>query len=377
MAALLLPLQHGSGQAQSRPGRVPIPRVAGWDQSVFQPDLNSAEYIEAWSFRHDQPDLYLSITFLISNLGPGQLNNGLAVLIYQGGQSHIITAEYSDHSLTARPGDFGIKSGRSYFRSCGSDCLDVAIRLDQIHLDLQLSQILRGPDMDHPDLPLNAALRNNMQASIPIGRARSVGQIRWQRQELQLAGIGGLEYIHTHRSPHRYVKRIHLLRSLRGPEFYAGFLEPVSAKHTGAAAPGFGISFGPLLPGMQLPQAAPGSLSASHSRGLLQVPELRLELPQVYYFTSVPYSSPGSDTSAVGECRLAVTRQVYRGGMTVFGHISAVLRWVLQLLFANPVIVHFQATADWQCRADKRSPWRTRQRFTDVLFTSYILDAEL
>lgn len=68
-------------------------------------------YIEAYQFSHIQQDLRIYIVYLVSNIGPGILNNGIAVLIYENNQSQIFTAEYSKRSFSAQKNKPGIKSG--------------------------------------------------------------------------------------------------------------------------------------------------------------------------------------------------------------------------------------------------------------------------
>ena len=92
----------------------PVMNVGPSDM-VFQP-TDEEGYMQAWNVNFRGNGMLIYITFVISNLGPKSLNNGVSILIVQQGKVRVWTKEYDYQSLEAQKGQFGHKSYMNWLR---------------------------------------------------------------------------------------------------------------------------------------------------------------------------------------------------------------------------------------------------------------------
>ena len=78
----------------------PVMNVGPSDM-VYQP-TDEEGYMQAWNVNFRGNGMLIYITFVISNLGPKSLNNGVSILIVQKGKVRVWTKEYDYQSLEAQ-----------------------------------------------------------------------------------------------------------------------------------------------------------------------------------------------------------------------------------------------------------------------------------
>ncbi len=344
---LLLPLAVLAPAALIAQSMVTVPA-----DYAYRP-LKNEGYMQAWNFNFRGGGTYVYITYVISNFGPGDLNNGVSIMVYQNGQSIVRTAEYTDQSLKATSGAFGLTTGDSWLRlnqgkfEAYAHKDDVAIRADMTPVGVGVR--LSGG-------PVDTGGGSFIRADVPVGLGRVKGSVRIGDKEIKVEGEGGLEYLYASSSPHAYAKSFALFRSYdpaRGL-FLGGF-------HGTSKFPG-----GKLF---RLALTTPEGVVAQGKIGTIE--QVRVEKNQFSGY-EIPlqtrYTLEGDPA-----CRIDVTRTAFAGGYHVLGHVSALLRWVVKVLFAKPYIMHYTGTATVECPGKGSSPLKAFEGKKYPLHTSYYM----
>ncbi|MBL8021762.1 MAG: hypothetical protein JNM27_18965 [Leptospirales bacterium] len=291
-------------------------------------------YTQAWNVDFRGKDVFLYITYVISNTGPGTWNNGVSVLLYRGGKSRTWTAEYSDKSLKAQPGSFGHKSGTSRIGfENGKLVLHAenpgggASPKEALEIDLTLTPAGRGIQISGGKLEPRPG--TFLRADIPITAA--AGQLRMTVGGVTetIAGIGGMEAIWANKSPHSYAKRFLLARTFTADQ---GIL--------------LGGYFGTAGTEDFLLRYAIMQKGEVKSHGSVKKIEIQDSQPDGFSGYTVPTKVRYTLSD---NCTLQEERKYFSGGFDVLGSVSALLRWVLRVFFARPYVMHYDASLTYAC----------------------------
>lgn len=320
---------------------------------AFQPQGNYDSYIQAWNFTHFQPNLRLYITFIISNLGPGDLNNGVSILIFRNGKSKAITAEYSSRSLSASAGKVGVKSGHNYFSTCGPRCFDLAIKLDTVHVKLKITKVEYGYRMSHRELNISSDSNEFVSAYIPINSAHTTGVLDYDGNHIELSGTTGMEFLLTNRSPHKYARSITLIRSYKKDGISLGFID---ATDSGLKKPGRVVvrRKGRIFYEDYISRREVISTLKDRVSGIA--------LPALAYYYGLQK-----------ECRIKEKKHTFQGGYFVLNNVSTVLRWLLKTFFAKPYILYYASDLSLECK-DSAGNYQTKIKFKNQQSSSYIIN---
>lgn len=321
---------------------------------VYQPIPESEGYMQAWNVNFRGNGYYIYLTYLVSNMGPGSYNNGVSVLVFNKGQSRVWTAEYSERSLTAAPGQFGIKSGRSQL-SFENGKYIARVVMDDLRINLQLTPLAPGVRLSGGRIPVAEDQRKFIRADIPVSSAAVTGLIAFDNISDTLNGVGGLEYLMTNESPHTYAKRFSLIRSYTADQgiFVGGF---------------YGT---PNFPGSMLIRAAVmknGRIFKTARVSRIQTIEPLIDPLSGYLLARKTVFFLDGD----GDCSILEERLYSTGGFYIISHISTLLRWVIRVLFAKPYIVHYGSRLTYSCESGltKESP----VIFNDAQSSHYLIN---
>ena len=290
------------------------------------------------NFRGSGYRIYL--TYIISNIGPGDLNNGVAVLVRHKGQDYAFTAEYAEHSLDAKPGHFGHRAGRSTLKR-EHGIYRAKVRIGDLEIDLDLR-----PDNStgfvSTDIPVLDDDSSFLRAGVPVLYARASGRLVYKDHEADLQGVGGMEFLSTNTSPHSYVRQMKFVRTYSGGDgFFLGQFKGT-----------------PNFPGDEL------TLYAIFENGRIrrfghatEVRDLKFAVDPFSGFP-VPVLTEYR-LSGEPNCEMTEERLRFAGGFFVLGHISPLLRWVIQLLFARPHILHYDSRMSIRCETSGEATERS------------------
>ncbi|HMW59550.1 MAG TPA: hypothetical protein PKA91_07885 [Leptospiraceae bacterium] len=303
---------------------------------AFRPD-NDEGYIQAWNVDVRTPNAFLYVTLLVSNVGPGDLNNGVSVLVVKPGSSRIWTAEYSVRSLQATPGQFGHRSGLSRIHRDEKGRIILHSEIpggspspkESLNLDLVLTPVDGGLRISGGLLEPEKG--SFLRADLPVIAARAEGTLTIGGVQEPLNGIAGLDAIWSNKSPHTYAKRFLLIRSFSEAPgiFIGGFM---------GKEENFLLRFA---------VAEKGKVKSSGN-----VKSLEVNASAIDPFSG--YSIPTSVTYGLEDgCKITEVRKGFAGGFDVLGSISTVLRWILRVFFARPYVMHFTSQMTYICNGAK------------------------
>ncbi|MCB1316258.1 MAG: hypothetical protein KDK27_09915, partial [Leptospiraceae bacterium] len=181
--------------------------------SVYRPVANQGDgVLQAWTVHFWNREFFISTTLLISNIGPGEANNGVSLIFSRNANPVFFTAGYSSRSLTAEPGRFGVRIGRCrMYRN--NDRIELHIRIPDVEMRLRLHPSGPGLFLDRP-VAVSQNSNANLRLDIPVPVAGAEGRIRLGHNPwFDLEGRAGMEYVYADHPIHPYGERLRLLRS--------------------------------------------------------------------------------------------------------------------------------------------------------------------
>lgn len=329
--------------------------MSGPNRVVFQPGATEG-YLQAWNLNFRNSDFLIYTSFVISNTGPGDRNHGVSVLVFHNNRSMVYTAEFDQSTLKARAGTFGYQGPAGYMRLQANGSLELQIAVRDLRLQLVFDEIQPGMCLTGGRLIATESADDFFQADIPVAFARASGSVSIQGHRHILSGSGGMEYLHTNRSPHVYARDFWLLRSY-DPErgLFLGYLNGTDEFPEGRLARLVFMDHGRVVRDIRFNEM---TVQATHR--------------DVLSGFTLPMRSEFKDTSS--GCRLQIQAGRFQGGYEVLSNVSLLLRWVLQLLFSRPYIVHYNAAVDLSCPSGADNELKSVYTSDRMQSTHYLLN---
>ncbi|MEQ9365188.1 MAG: hypothetical protein RIF32_13150 [Leptospirales bacterium] len=332
---------------------------------VYRPLPDRDGYTQAYSVNFQGNGFRIYTVFLISNIGPKSLNNGVAVLIYHKGESRVFTSEQDFRTLKAKPGDLDIRSGPHRLTLSGGppfgsgNRLTLSVSSPQFQLELDYSQLQRGVRLSGGPVPVSGDSADFVRADIPIAYARARGRMLFQGTEYALVGEGGMDSIYTNVSPHKYAKRFSLSRSYDAANgFYLGVIQGDSD-----------------FPGQYQARFAWLKSGVVRSCGMISnIEVLRTQIDPLSGYVIPAQTRYAALTDGGKDCRITETVQRPAGGYSVLASISGFLRWILRVFFARPYILHYDSEIVFACRESADQEYVEAGRFSGVQNSHYMIN---
>lgn len=333
---------------------------------AFRPLLDRDGYTQAYSvnFRGDGFRIYT--VFLVSNIGPKSLNNGVAVLIHRDGESAVFTSEQDYRTLKARPGELDLRSGPHRLRLTGggppfstASRLRLSVESSKFRLSLELSGLQRGVRLSGGPVAVSDDREDFVRADVPIAFAQARGKMFFRGTEYELNGVGGMDSIYTNLSPHKYAQRFTLSRSYeRKKGFFLGVIEGNSGFPGGYQARFAWLEGGQVR-------------SCGRVDDIKVLASVRDPLSGYRLPTRTVYRAR---TESGRDCRILETFERPAGGYSVLESISSFLRWILRVFFARPYIVHYDTSIVFACRPAPDQVYVEEARFSSVQKSHYLIN---
>lgn len=302
---------------------------------VYQPHSEEG-YFQGWNYFFTGSGFTIFATSLISNLGPNDLNHGIALSIESAKTgSFFITKEYGQKDLTASKTDYSVKNYNSLFERT-SDGFEIKINTDEVKLYLKYRPVWIGPAISGGKYAL-AEKGRFVRADIPFSYSPAEGYLDFKGEVIPLKGIGGMEHLLTNYEVYKYSSRWEILRSA-GKDGWKLFSGGFHAKKGG------GADFRTVYI-----QNGKGEIISSAKIVSAETLESKKDPFSGYTIPSKEKLNLSDDPQK--PCTAVIEMGGLIGRINVLANISSVLSFFVKLFFANPYIIHSRSKITLECKA--------------------------
>lgn len=311
-------------------------------------------YFQGWNFYFQNQDTVIFITFLVSNLGPGSLNNGISLFLKSPEiGEYYRTKEYANFDLESTSGKFGQKSGQNRMYRKG-DHYHIDLVLEDMNLSIEWSAKNKKPYSlsggNHSLKGKNRFLR----ADIGFSQSPSSVHITYKGKQFHWKGMGGMEHLNTNLEVHKFSKRWEILRvgsSNRDSLYFGGFDSSNEEEN---------FSFKKIA-----------ILSKTNETMLedevdsIRVVKKRLDTISGYYIPETQEISLKNNK----DCKVEIQDRHKLGVINVLSNISSVLKFFIRLFFAKPYQIHYAVEVDVKCKE-----WH--KKFNQGIHSYYLINPD-
>ena len=297
---------------------------------AFQPLKSRPGYTQAWNISFRGSGHHVILTYIVSNIGPGDLNNGAALFVTDGSRSRALTVEMAATDLKAAPGELQMSFGKASSLRLERGLYIAEAQIEDTSVRLELRPAGPGVRFSGGQFPVRGDSGAFIQVDVPVMYASATGTLTVAGTKVPLRGLAGIEHILTNESPDGYAKQFELTRTFS----YAQ-----------------GIAVGGVHGSNKQPDEFRAALTLGNRVAFLRQVERREiqgdsrdSLSGYRFPTVVVYHLKGP-----GQCSVTVQRHGFIGGFDVLRKVSALLRWVLRTFFAKPYILHYNSTVSLRC----------------------------
>jgi hypothetical protein len=299
----------------------------------FQPHKEEG-YFQGWNYSFQNKDYIILATFLVSNLGPNDLNNGISLSIKSARTgNYFITKEFGDKTLVATKGNFDIKIYANSM-TYSSGVYEIKIFTEDVKLELRYKPLFPGITLSGGKFIVKDPDKF-VRADIGFAWAESTGYIDYKGEVIPLEGKGGMEHLITNYEVYKYSTQWEIIRT-KSPEgnmlFSGGFYGNKNMK----------IPFFRTV----AVQSPIGEILYS-SRILSSEPEGIFKEPYSGYNLASKEKIFMDDSKA---CSAEIVRVENINKINLISNVSAVLRFFINLFFANPYQVNYFASITPNCQ---------------------------
>lgn len=317
-----------------------LPPSAGDSTGKIHFDPRKEEgYFQGWNFYFQSGNRLGFVTFLVSNLGPGDLNNGVSVYLNSPETGVVYkTQEYADFDLTATPGRFGQISGQNkMFYEKGK--YHIHIENDEMVMDMVFSpRVGKIFPLSHGEHKLNS-VSGFLRADIGFTESPvSIKLVHKGKKIYEWKGRGGMEHLNTNTEVYKFSKSWEILRAYtpEGEAFFFG---------------GFSSS----LPGRE--PSYKRVLFLDKKGRILRDDEVdRVETKEKKLNSFSGYSIPVHQKLYLKKnksCFLNLRNRNILGVIDILSNISSVLKMFIQLFFSKPYQIHYSVSVELDCDGKK------------------------
>lgn len=302
-------------------------------------------YFQGWNFSFQSNETTMFVTFLVSNLGPGSLNHGIAVFFDDPNFGKFFkTYEYASKELTAKPGYFGQKS-RDSFMVLDKNVYHIHIQTHDLNLELEFFPkinynllLSNGPiALPYP----NGFLRADI--GFPLSKARA--RFQYNGKDYYYNGYGGMEHLNTNVPVYKYSTRweIHRSYSKTGEGLFFG-------GYTGVQKHGYHRVLYMDKEGK--------TIWSSEVEGETELQKIKnkdsgYEIPK----KRMLFLKNQKD------CKIYLNQSKELGTIDILMNVSPILKFFIQIFFAKPYQIHYISEAILICTGKKDTDFRGLHSF--------------
>ncbi|GIX40990.1 MAG: hypothetical protein KatS3mg129_0723 [Leptospiraceae bacterium] len=283
-------------------------------QCKFNPNTNEG-YMQIWNFEHHSSQYFLFLTFMISNQGKGDLNNGLTIYFFDKlkNKEYLKTLEFTNKHLKAIPDDLQIElENHSKLKLTSNKILiDANSGEDKPIFKLKIEIPLNINDKN-TTIDSYLDIKNNTISYKIIYFLPQRIKFRFKENHYQSFGAIGMECLHTKDNPLDIANSFYFIRNFDiKHKFFLFYLDNENQKHNGYIHY-YNTSF-PILN------------------------EYKITINNKFFLES-------------DQCKISSKELKYIGGFYVLNNVSMILRWFLKLIGIDPFIKHYRSSLYLNCK---------------------------
>ena len=297
---------------------------------VYQPHSEEG-YLQGWNFFFRNSEFNIIATYLVSNLGPNDLNNGVSIAIESKKTGSIfITKEFGRKDLSVDNG-INLKMYNNTLKY-ENGVYEVSQFYDNMKLFLKFESDNLGATLSGGKHFVKGQ-EKFVRADIPFSFVRTTGYIDYKGEIIELEGVGGLEHLITNYEVYKYSSKWEILRAVNkeGMKLYTGGFHGIKKSNEDFFR----------------------TLVIQNQRGevLLSGMITKTEIISDELDKFSGYILPVKEKIYVGDngCFVQSDRLYSVGKINILSNISAVLRFFIKLFFANPYQVNYSTRLTVNC----------------------------
>ncbi|MCE9499813.1 MAG: hypothetical protein K8R21_04850 [Leptospira sp.] len=290
-------------------------------------------YFQGWNFYFTDRKFYIFATFLVSNLGPNDLNHGISLVIQSRQTGSVYyTKEFGQQSLEVKKGEF--------FQKAYSNTMEFRNGLYVIHMNAGEAKLSLKIDPKPDGVALSGGKftvkdpDKFVRADIPVSFANASAELEFKGEKFSLTGEGGFEHLNTNYEVYKYSRHWELLRAKNQEG-----LRLLTGGFTGNS------SFPGKFFRTVAVQGADGEIILSGRVKRVETVSSAFE-PYSEYTLPVIEKIHLSDDSS---CFIQTERKQTVGKIYILSNVSAILRFFIRLFFAKPYQIHFISSSEIHC----------------------------
>ncbi|MDH5657145.1 MAG: hypothetical protein OEZ34_14635 [Spirochaetia bacterium] len=305
---------------------------------LFKPQKNE-EYAQAWNVYFINDRINVQLSYVIGNLGPGELNNGYVIFVHENDQQITFIKELSSKQLTVKKNAFHyIFNQNSSLRHEGRLFSAKAVKKDTVY-SIRLKEFNSFPLLENN---LKLSDHEFINETIPLITDRAELTIQNQKtSNIQtMHGWGGIEHLAFNKLPDRYANLFIISRTppeskmliLMGFQGNQKFKNKLNLKY-------FYLENYAVVKSGHLTEMKISEKDKSNSH------EESESLPKNRIPGRITFLS-GNDPA----CSIQISNEKEKGVLNVFSSITPVLRWIFHLFFTEPSVNSYISAISLKCK---------------------------
>jgi len=317
-------------------------------RTQFQPEEG---YLQGWNFSFSNEDFKIIVTFLVSNFGPGKLNNGISMILKKGNEpTYYSTREFDSDDYVTKKDQFFQQSGENWMDFRDGKFILHAV-FPEWTVDLEYTPDSSGGVAISGGKKLLGDGGRFVQADIPFSFSQVKGTLLHKGAVIPIQGVGGMEHLLTNYEVYKYSKKWEIARGesksgervfvggfLGNERFPGGFYKKVAVLSKSGE-----LLFEGTVQSVQVLETEEDKISG-----------YTLSKKEVLQFVDKE------------SCQLEIQKGKLVSGMSALENISALLRFFIGLFFAKPYQLHHEVEFTWNCG---KLPTKSK-----VIFSSYLIN---
>lgn len=288
-------------------------------------------YLQGWNYFFRNKDYIIFSNFIISNMAPGDLNNGVSIAIQSAKTGNIfITKEFAAKDLKAERNILLINSYNNSLKY-ENGVFEVSQFYGDIKFYMQFYSDGKGTSLSGGKVIVKDTDKY-VRADIPFSFTKAKGFLEYKGEVIPLEGKGGMEHLLTNYEVYKFSSRweIHRASNSNGFKLFTGGF--ISSKKSGID------SFKSLV----IQNAKGEILLADKVTGTETISS------SLDPFSG--YTLPVKEIFTMQEgCTITSERYADAGKINILANISRFLQFFIKLFFANPYQINYLTKITVNC----------------------------